>query len=361
MQKLEQVKQYINQNKKTPSNSDKNPEIKSLGYWISDQKKNYEKNEQIMRESEIRKLWEEFTQEYAEYFLSNTEIWMQKLEQVKQYINQNEKTPSAGDKNPEIKSLGQWISMQKQNYEKNEFIMKEPEIRKLWQEFTQEYLKEKKPARKSTKITPTELKEKSETEQEKAKRKLSQYQELCKKMATQHSQTTSEQFAKNPGEWHEYHDARDFSFEGYVEQEEIPVNKIIRYLQSKEKRRLNILDLGCGRNKIKTFFEGNRNFNITGYDHVSYNGSIACDISELPEDNESVSICIFSQSLMGSNWQSYIREAKRVLMYNGELIISESVERYNVVKGTVVELGFTVLREEYEPTNRWFYIYGISN
>ena len=43
-------------------------------------------------------------------------------------------------------------------------------------------------------------------------------------------------------------------------------------------------------------------------------------------------MCIFSQSLMGSNWKEYLQEAKRVLTYNGEMIISESSERYDKIK-----------------------------
>ena len=35
--------------------------IKSMGYWISTQKKNYIKEEQIMKEPQIRQQWEDFT------------------------------------------------------------------------------------------------------------------------------------------------------------------------------------------------------------------------------------------------------------------------------------------------------------
>ena len=236
--------------------------------------------------------------------------------------------------------------------------------------FVQQFLSEssaapKTPARKSTKISAktNESKEKTEleTEQEKRHRQLSEYQEITKKMSIQNSQTTNELFANNPNLWHQYHDARDFSFLGYKEQEEIPVNKIISYLKTKENRRLRILDLGCGRNQISKYFESNRNFDITGYDHISHNGSVACDISNLPDENESVNICIFSQSLMGQNWQKYILEAKRVLIFNGMIIISESSERYNIIKEFVKEIGFKILDDQYDPTNRWFYIYGINN
>ena len=64
---------------------------------------------------------------------------------------------------------------------------------------------------------------------------------------------------------------------------------------------------------------------------------------------------------MGSNWSDYLEEGKRVLEYNGEMIISESVERYDIIKNKVEELNLTIIKEEYVKTNRWFYIYAINN
>ena len=145
-------------------------------------------------------------------------------------------------------------------------------------------------------------------------------------------------FQQSPDLWHTYHDSRDFSFQGYDNQQEIPVNKIITYLKRKFNKTLKILDLGCGRNLIKQYFENNptnKIFTITGYDHISFNNSIQCDISKLPNEDETIDICIFSQSLMGSNWKNYIDEALRVLRHNGEMIISESVERYEIIKNFI--------------------------
>ncbi len=42
---------------------------------------------------------------------------------------------------------------------------------------------------------------------------------------------------------------------------------------------------------------------IIGYDYISYNCSIKCDISNLPDEDESTKICIYSQSLIGFNWK----------------------------------------------------------
>ena len=92
-----------------------------------------------MKIQEIRKLWEEFQEKYSEYFISNEEKWKNNLKEVSKYIDENKKLPSESNKNESIKSLYNWISNQKKNYAKKEFIMKTPEIRKIWEEFQEKY------------------------------------------------------------------------------------------------------------------------------------------------------------------------------------------------------------------------------
>ena len=47
MKRLEEVKKYINENKKRPSNSDNNKNIKQLSSWVSIQIQNYKTKKQI--------------------------------------------------------------------------------------------------------------------------------------------------------------------------------------------------------------------------------------------------------------------------------------------------------------------------
>jgi SAM-dependent methyltransferase len=168
------------------------------------------------------------------------------------------------------------------------------------------------------------------------------------------------QFKINPTDWYTYHDSRDTSFRGYDNQCHIPVNRIISYLETRKDKRLRILDLGCGRNSIYAHYKDNPKFNITGYDHVSYGGSVACDISSLPDADESVDICVYSQSLMGSNWKQYIIEGFRVLRYNGEMIICESRDRYETIREYIQSLGYHIAKCEYNDTHRWFCMHVIN-
>ncbi len=305
---------------------------------------------------------------YSKYFISNEEEWHDKLKAVKDYMDVNDKRPSNTDKDTVIKTLAIWVSNQLKNYKGCKGIMADPEFRKIWEEFTNDpkyskyFSNDKKPSPKSTTIKPKikTIDEPKETEIQRKQRQQSEYQELTKKMATQKSETTNKMFTTTPSLWHSYHDSRDFSFKGYDKPDEIPLNKIIKYLETKKSHKLNILDLGCGRNLIQEHFKDNKKFTVTGYDYVSYNGSKVADISHLPEEDESINICVYSQSLMGSNWKEYLREGYRVLVYNSEMIISESVERYEVVKEQLAAIGMHVIREEYAETNRWFYIYAIK-
>jgi superfamily II DNA or RNA helicase len=138
-EKLELVKDYIKENNNLPSRSDKNINIKSLGFWIKTQKHNYKNKKEIMKNEEIKNKWEEFIKENNKLFMTNEEIWNEHLDEVKNYIKENNKLPSK-HKNKEIKKVSQWIDYQKNNYKNNTKIMKlNNEIKIKWEEFMKEY------------------------------------------------------------------------------------------------------------------------------------------------------------------------------------------------------------------------------
>jgi hypothetical protein len=136
---LEKAKSYIEINYKLPSLTDKNKEVEKLGNWIFAQKTNYSKQEKIMKEENIRNIWENFINTYAHLFMSNDEKWNDTLEKVKMYIKTNNKLPSVKDKNKDIRQLKLWISNQKKNYSKQKDIMKQENIRNKWEDFISTY------------------------------------------------------------------------------------------------------------------------------------------------------------------------------------------------------------------------------
>jgi hypothetical protein len=136
---LNKIKEYINKNKKKPTDNGKDERINTLSRWLSAQQTNYCKNICTLKKEHMRKIWIEFTNEYSIYFYDNDTIWINNLNKVKEYIDKYKKKPSRVDKNKEINKLARWISFQLQNYLKNQFIMTKDNIKKLWTEFLRLY------------------------------------------------------------------------------------------------------------------------------------------------------------------------------------------------------------------------------
>jgi len=137
--RFKEVKKYIDKYNKCPSCHDKKQNIKKLGYWISTQQKNYKNKNQIMKNKEIRNKWKKFVEEYGKYFMTNKEVWINTLKEVKKYINKYNKRPPESSKEQNIKKLGKWISNQLINYKNKSKIMSNKEIRKKWEKFIEEY------------------------------------------------------------------------------------------------------------------------------------------------------------------------------------------------------------------------------
>ena len=134
-----QLKNYIDINKRLPSSIDENKDIKFLGIWLVTQKQVYKNKINIMKNKNIYDKWTIFMNNYYEYLISDDEIWYKKLEQVKEYIDKNNKLPSKLLKEDNIKKLGYWIINQKTNFKNKKCIMKNKEIYNEWIKFNDEY------------------------------------------------------------------------------------------------------------------------------------------------------------------------------------------------------------------------------
>ena len=127
--KLEEVKKFIDTNNARPT--DKSNKI--MCQWISTQFNSYKKRISIMKNTEIYLLWNNFINDtrYNKYFLSNEDTWKNKLEEVKQFIDNNNSRPTRKNNT----DLRNWISTQLKNYKNKEQIMKNDEIYTLWTKF----------------------------------------------------------------------------------------------------------------------------------------------------------------------------------------------------------------------------------
>jgi hypothetical protein len=131
---LNEVKKYIDEYNKRPSSESKNKDVKKLGKWILNQITNSQKRVKIMKNDEIYNKWNEFINDdkYYQHFISNEEIWTNTLNEVKKFIDDNNKRPSSKSKNKDVKKLGQWLQRQITNSQKRVQIMKNDEIYNKW-------------------------------------------------------------------------------------------------------------------------------------------------------------------------------------------------------------------------------------
>jgi superfamily II DNA or RNA helicase len=134
---LEKVKKFIDTKNKRPSSVSKIQDEKFLGTWIGTQSKNYNKKNDIMKDENIRECWKQFSDDvkYKKYFMSNSDVWYNNLEKIKEFIDTENKRPTQCSTNQNEKYLGRWISQQSQNYNKKTCIMSDEKIYECWKKF----------------------------------------------------------------------------------------------------------------------------------------------------------------------------------------------------------------------------------
>ncbi len=140
-ERLQELKLFIDKNKKKPTQSSKNTYEKKIGNWIESQNTTYKNKSKGMKLSERCNIWSQFLEEYKQYFETDKEKWIKTLQELKQFINKNKKTPrQSGDDRTETEQiLGRWLSHQANNYKTKTHCMKDIEIYNHWTNFIEEY------------------------------------------------------------------------------------------------------------------------------------------------------------------------------------------------------------------------------
>ena len=138
--KLEIVKTYINQNKRSPSTVSKDNNIKKLGLWIILQQRNYIKKKSLMLNNNIYNKWTEFINNYKNYFGYNIVVWLEKFNELIHFIELNHKLPDRNiQDNNNNKILYIWLLKQQDYYINTKNIMKDIDIYNKWTEFITKY------------------------------------------------------------------------------------------------------------------------------------------------------------------------------------------------------------------------------
>ena len=151
---------------------------------------------------------------------------------------------------------------------------------------------------------------------------------------------------KNPEEWHEYHRL-------YRQERQkwniIPYEYWIKKINELESRFL-IGDFGCGEAKIADAFGGR----VQSFDHVAIDANVTvCDMRDISEyvNDGGLDVIVFSLSLMGKDWEDYIKEASRCLANKtGLMFISETTRSLSIrlknLRETIEKNSFEIITDK---------------
>lgn len=141
---------------------------------------------------------------------------------------------------------------------------------------------------------------------------------------------------------------------------EQPVNVIIKWLK-KQSPSFIVADFGCGEARIAKSVKNT----VFSLDLVSSDPDvIACDMANTPLGSASADVAVFCLSLMGTNYQTYLEEACRVLKPGGWLLIAEVKSRFDPNTGgadpekfsnAISELGFNSVKRDF--SNKMFILF----
>ena len=131
--KLTEIKVFIDLNERRPSQIKKTEKV--LSGWLCNQLKNRKAKKNIMLNANIRSLWDSFIKNYKQYFLSNEELWISKLDELKSFIDLTEQKPSLIKE----KVLNLWMNTQLKNRKTEKQIMLNADIRNTWDNFIKNY------------------------------------------------------------------------------------------------------------------------------------------------------------------------------------------------------------------------------
>lgn len=182
--------------------------------------------------------------------------------------------------------------------------------------------------------------------------RVAQFRLLNEDLYTSTGTEAEKTFKEDPQAFQSYHEG----FEKQVAKWPVnPVDVIVESLKKLPKSTV-IADMGCGDAKIAQTLT---NKIVHSFDLVALNDHVTqCDMSKVPLQNNSVHVVVFCLSLMGTNLNSFILEANRILKQQGILKIAEVESRFDDVDHFVkvmTEFGFLLVSQD--DTNKMFILF----
>ena len=187
------------------------------------------------------------------------------------------------------------------------------------------------------------------------KNQLGDFSELNKTWSVSRSENTFKRLKKDKSEWYYYHSLYS---EKRKEWDEIPYKEIAKKI--KERPDWVVADMGCGENLLSKEIKNK----VHAFDYVAKEGEdvIACDMSNVPLNNQEVDAVVFSLSLMGSNHVDYLNEGYRILKPYGSLFICEPKKkaeaRMENLKKEIEDCGFKII--DVKPSSQFIYLNAVK-
>jgi hypothetical protein len=126
------ISRFLNILSKNDSRIRKSYMDKKLGGYISINKEDDEDDDNIQESISYKY---DMIYNSIGVLTNNIEIWCNRLDELKKYMDEHKKRPSSESKNKDEKKLGQWLLNQTQKSQKRKDIMKTNEIYNKWNEF----------------------------------------------------------------------------------------------------------------------------------------------------------------------------------------------------------------------------------
>ena len=143
---------------------------------------------------------------------------------------------------------------------------------------------------------------------------------------------------ENKEEWYYYH---ELYREKRKDWDEIPYIEIAKKIT--KRKDWIVADMGCGENLLSKEIPNK----VYGFDYVACEPSVTeCDITNVPLEDSSVDVVVYSLSLMGSNYIEYLKEGHRILKPFGLMFICEPYkkvkDKLETYKENLEEIGLNV-------------------
>lgn len=179
-------------------------------------------------------------------------------------------------------------------------------------------------------------------------RQLSQLEEYHKRFKSMNASTYKSSIT--PEDFTAYHAIAD-TYDAKDPSECQPINKIANLLSKYNKPSYSAIDLGCGKNRLRTH-EGVSKIKWISVDVHAIDESVTvANMADLPFEDETYDFAVLGRSLWARNHLDVMKETMRILKSGGRAIVCESFQRWmkeseNELIRDLKATGFEIIYEE---------------